>query len=150
MSDPTTADALWQGFAGAVVRLALPTGPHRLAPIAEGTRGRFPYPSPVHIITAHNPGGVEIDAAANRTPHRDLHAALAAHACIETVGSAPDGSMAEPGFGVLDMELDVAVQLGRRFGQVAIYRWTRDTLSIVGVDDPSTIDMGWTLTALGE
>jgi hypothetical protein len=58
--------------------------------------------------------------------------------------------MAEPGFGVLDMELDVAVQLGRRFGQVAIYRWTRDTLSIVGVDDPSTIDMGWTLTALGE
>ncbi len=148
VGDPPPVDALWQGFAGAVVRVALPTGPHRLAPVASGTLGRFPFSSPVHIITAHNPGGAEIDAAANAVRHRELHGALAGQTCIDTVGSAPDGSMAEPGFGVLDIELDVALDLGRRFGQVAIYRWTPETLSIVGVDDPTTVDLGWALTAL--
>lgn len=149
MSDPTPADALWQGFAGAVVHLGLPTGPHRLAPVASGTHGRFPFSSPVHIITAHNPGGVEIDAAANAARHRELHVVLEGQACIDTVGSAVDGSMAEPGFGVLDIELDVAIRLGRRFGQVAIYRWTSESLSIVGVDEQTTVDLGWALTALG-
>ena len=61
---------------------------------------------------------------------------------------APDGTMAEPGFGVLGLELDAAVELGRRFGQAAIYRWTADALAIVGVDDTRQVEMGWSVVRL--
>ena len=53
--------------------------------------------------------------------------------------------MAEPGFGVLGLELDDAVELGRRFEQAAIYRWTADALAIVGVDDGRRVEMGWSV-----
>lgn len=142
-----TAD-VWDGFAAAVVRVSLPDGDRRLEPRPSGVVGEFPLDGPVHIITAYNPAGVEADAEANEASHAALGAALRSHTTVATVGSAPDGSMAEPGFGVLGLELDDAVELGRRFGQAAIYRWTADALAIVGVDDGCRVEMGWSVVRL--
>jgi hypothetical protein len=142
------AHETWEGFAGAVVHLSLPAGDHRLEPRRSGTRGAFPFSAPVHIITAYNPAGEMVDEAANETNHTELAAALREAETLATIGSAPDGSMAEPGFAVLGLELDDAVELGRRFGQAAIYRWTEDTLAIIGVSEPRVVRMGWSLVRL--
>lgn len=139
---------LWDGFAAAVVRVSLPDGDRRLEPRPPGVVGEYPFDGPVHIITAYNPAGVETDAEANEASHAALGAALRSHTTVATIGSAPDGSMAEPGFAVLGLELDAAVELGRRFGQAAIYRWTADALAIVGVDDTRQVEMGWSVVRL--
>jgi hypothetical protein len=141
-------DALWDGFAGAVVQISLPTGRFRLEPRPSGSDSEFPFESPVHVITACNPAGVEVDAATNEERHAALADALRRHRTFATVGSAPDGSMAEPGLAVIGLEADEAIELGRRFGQAAIYRWTADALAIVGVGESRTVEMGWSLIRL--
>jgi hypothetical protein len=146
--DPMATDALWDGFAGAVVQISLPTGRFRLEPRSSGSDSEFPFDAPVHIITAHNPGGIEADAPVNEASHATLVDALRSRTTFATVGSAPDGSMAEPGLAVIGIEAEEAVELGRRFGQVAIYRWTEDALVIVGVDDSRAVEMGWSLIRL--
>ena len=66
-------NAIWDGFAHAVVRLDLPTGHVVLAPKPLGDIGLFPFGAPVHIVTAYNPAGIEID---EETSTRALHAVL--------------------------------------------------------------------------
>jgi hypothetical protein len=141
-----TEDAMWDAFAEAIVRIDLMTGPAVLAPEAFGEVGRFPFEAPVHIITAYNPAGVEIDAGSNRRFHDALCSAVGTRQAFSTVGSARDGSMAEPGYAVLGLTLAEAIELGRRFGQRAIYRWTTDALTIVGVDEDNERRLGWALS----
>jgi hypothetical protein len=142
-------DAMWDGFAGAVVRVELPDGTAAiLAPRPSGDVGRFPFESAVHIVTAYNPAGIEIDGAANADGHRRLEVETAALDTFATVGSAPDGSMPEPGVGLVSVTTEHAIALGRAFGQRAIYRWTPDALVIVGVDEPQQRALGWSLTAV--
>jgi Protein of unknown function (DUF3293) len=140
-------NVMWDGFADAVVRLDLPTGGVVLEPRPVGAVGRFPFDGPVHIITAYNPAGIEIDEETNVGRHRSLGLALHCRNLFPTVGSAPDGSMPEPGFGVLDMTLSDALELASDFGQLAIYRWTPDALSIVDVDGNERVRRGWSLSS---
>lgn len=136
---------VWRGFEAAIVRIELPEGSHRLEPRGPGDVGVFPFSAAVHVVTAFNPGGRQVDAAENDERHAQLLAATSGHVTLASVGSAPDGSMAEPGCALCDVDLTVALDLGRRFGQAAIYRWTAESLSIVGVDDARVTEMGWVL-----
>jgi hypothetical protein len=138
---------MWDGFADAVVRLDLPTGCVVLEPRPPGDLGMFPFDAPVHIITAYNPAGIEIDEETNLSRHRSLVLALNRRDVFPTVGSAPDGSMPEPGFGVLDMTLSDALELASNFRQLAIYRWTPDALSVVDVDGNHRFRVGWSLSS---
>ena len=140
---------MWDGFAAAIVEVGLASGPVVLVPALPGQVGVFPFDQPVHILTAYNPAGRAIDASENEARHEALGAALAGHTVVPTAGSAPDGTFREPGYGLLGVGLDEALDLARTFGQRAIYRWTPDVLSIVGVDEPVQIDVGWTLQELG-
>lgn len=148
MADTVDEDSMWDGFAGAVVHLTFPDGVRCLAPRPDGEVGEFPFDAPVHIVTAYNPAGIEIDEQANIDRHRRLGDAVAGVDTVTTVGSAPDGSMPEPGFALLELQLDEALDLARAFGQRAIYRWTPDELDIVGVDEPHHRRLGWSLTEL--
>ena len=136
---------MWAGFAKAIVRLDLAEGPRTLRPKDSGDIGQFPYKQPVHIITAYNPAGLETNEAENEDRHRALAAALQHQTWVPSVGSAPDGSFAEPGCAVLDLGVDDALRLGREFGQRAIYQWTPNSLQIIGVDEPVTLSLGWAL-----
>ncbi len=147
---PLSDSALGQAFAGAIVSLVGHNGERStLRPAPPGSTGVFEFAGPVHIITAYNPNANLADVGANEAAHAELTAALAGHSVVASIGSAPDGSFAEPGWAVLDIDLADAVELGRRFGQVAIYRWTADALRIVSCERTSTaaddIVMGWTL-----
>lgn len=138
---------MWDGFAEAVVRIELTTGPVLIVPGDAEAPGAdaFPFDSPVHIVTAYNPAGLEADDAVNARQHRELTRRLAAFDVVPTVGSAPDGSMPEPGYAILDVPLETAVRIGRDFGQRAIYRWTRTSLAIVGTDEAIHRHVGWSL-----
>lgn len=146
-NDPSTDAATWAGFAGAIVRITLPRGLATLRPAEPGTVGAFPFAGDIHIITAHNPAGQLVDAGANEAAHRALTAALAGRPTAPTVGSAEDGSMAEPGFALLDSDEAEALRLGARFGQAAIYRWTAEALQIIDTDGRVRNHAGWTLVA---
>ena len=56
--------------------------------------------------------------------------------------------MAEPGYAVLDVEPSFALAMGRQFGQRAIYRWTADALTILGVDEDVEVRLGWRLSEI--
>ena len=148
MVDAMDEDSMWDGFAGAVVRLAFPDGTRLLEPRSGGDVGEFPFGAPVHIVTAYNPAGIEIDEQANIDRHRRLGDAVAGFSTVATVGSAPDGSMPEPGFALQEVELSEALDLAREFGQRAIYRWTPDELAVIGVDELRHRRLGWSLTEL--
>lgn len=145
----TASDAEpWSDFARAVVRIELPTGSYRIEPRDPVELGEFPLDAPVHIVTAYNPAGLVADDADNRRRHDELRRAVSGRVTYPTVGSAPDGSLAEPGRAIAGLDLAAALELGRRFGQRAIYEWSPDGLRIVGVDEPLTRSMGWVLTRL--
>lgn len=146
MDPMTDADRTWEAFAEAIVRIAFDDFPKVLEPAAPAEVGEFPFEAPVHIITAYNPAGVRMAEDDNARRHRALGAALAGHETVPTVGSARDGSMAEPGYAVFGLTLGEAVQVGDRFGQRAIYRWTADALSVIGIDEPIETRLGWRLT----
>lgn len=141
-----SGDSMWEGFAAAVVRVELPDGGARLEPRPAGDVGVFPLAGPVFIVTASNPAGLAIDDTANEVRHRLLGEAVAGIDTFPTVGSAPDGSMAEPGFALSGVSLDHALGLAREFGQRAIYHWTAEALTIVGVDEPEQVQLGWALS----
>jgi hypothetical protein len=141
-------DEMWRGFADAVIRIELPAGPHRIEPRPAGDVGEFPLDGTVHIVTAHNPAGRAATEHDNRTRHSQLTLAIDGRTSWPTVGSAPDGSMPEPGFAISGLDPTAALELGRRFGQRAIYEWSAAALRIVGVDEPDVHTAGWRLIRL--
>lgn len=150
-----SGNEVWDAFARSVVTVELPTGSSVLRPDEAGQAGVFPFERPVHIITAYNPGGelrqgssTEVESE-NQSQHLRLAERLTRHECIASVASAIDGSFAEPGFAVLDIDLDDAVAIANDFGQRAIYRWSADQLAIVGVSEPVRIELGWALRHRG-
>ncbi len=73
-----------------------------------------------HVITAHNPGGQWLDDAANGARHAELLDALGA-AVMPSWGGSPDGRHLEEGVFVVGLDDAEALDIGRRFGQDAIY-----------------------------
>ncbi len=141
-------DDIWDGFTNAVVTIDLPSGRHRIEPRPDGATGDFPFDAAVHIVTPYNPDGVETTAEANQRSLDRFLAIVDQLTAHPTVGSAPDGSMAEPGRAIEGLALPDAIELGRRFGQRAIYRWSADALSVIGVDEDTRHDAGWRLVPL--
>ena len=113
--------------------------------------GRFPFTGAVHIVTACNPGGRPGDDAGNAARHRELvdHVTALSVETVPTVGSARDGSMAEPGLLILGIDRTTAIEIGRRFGQRAVYAWSRAALEILDVQEDGCLRLGWALTRAG-
>lgn len=137
---------MWAGFSEAVVELVLDTGRVLLEPRPAGVVAAFPLDDPVHIVTAFNPAGVAATLEQNLAAHGRLRTALGSAVRFETVGSAPDGGFAEPGFAFVAAESE-ALAIGEQFGQAAIYRWSADALTILGVDESGRRHrLGWALS----
>ncbi|MDH3730315.1 MAG: DUF3293 domain-containing protein [Acidimicrobiia bacterium] len=142
-------DELLDGFAHAVVTISFEHGTCVLHPQTIGDVGSsFPFRQAVHIVTAYNPGGEVSDAAANADRHRSLVEVARALGVetLETIGSAPDGSIPEPGLLIAGLARATAITLGHRFGQSAIYEWRHDALEILNVAAPASRVLGWRLT----
>ena len=54
--------------------------------------------------------------------------------------------MAEPGYAIEGLDRSAAIELGRRFGQRAIYEWSPAGLDVLAVDGSTTHRSGWAVT----
>ena len=86
------------------------------------------------ILTAHNPGGVVRDAAANLRADLLLQAALAGCDRLPAAGCSPDLAHREDGWAVRLESREQALELARRFGQLAWYEVRRGGLFLVDAE----------------
>ena len=84
-----------------------------------------------YILTAHNPGGVVRDAAANLRADLLLQAALSGCERRPAAGCSPDLAHREDGWAVRLPSRAQALELARRFGQLALYEVRRGGLVLV-------------------
>ncbi|MDT7744680.1 MAG: hypothetical protein QOE59_3758 [Actinomycetota bacterium] len=109
-----------------------------------------PYPlavTPVHVLTAHDPGARRPGTAENRRRQEALEAELADRGLVvsRAVASAADGSHAEESAAVVGWDDTGALALARRYGQDAIFRWTPEAWAVVPCDGGPPLTRGWTL-----
>ena len=139
---------MWASYEQAVIRLQAQGLPMLLRSAPSGiVQGAFPYEGPVHVVTAWNPAGRVLSLEANRALEQALVAdpgllGLKVHACT---GGDLSGSHQEPSLMIEDLATDSALALGRRYGQDAIFRWTRTTLDLLTCAGGACITRGWTL-----
>jgi len=91
------------------------------------------WPQNFHIITAYNPGkmvGAEINAKADEALRKELN--LAGSGCFRITGCSQDLKHREPGWGVAGLSDEEAVQIGRKYGQNAIFRIDEKSLFVIG------------------
>ena len=91
------------------------------------------WPALFHIITGYNPGkfvGDEINAKADEELRNELN--LAGSRCFRIIGCSPDLKHQEQGWGVAGLSEDKALELGRRYGQNAIFEVSGGVLSVIG------------------
>lgn len=102
----------------------------------------------LHIVTACNPRSRRLDDATNAARNRRFLAEIQAAGLpvLRADGGAPDGSWHEPGFALLDIEVEVALDLARRHDQHAIFELTPDHLTVRWTDpQQAPIVQGWHL-----
>lgn len=119
-------DHLWQVFADATLRIAV--GDTDLVVGVDP----MPWSGVAHAVTAWNPGESRSrrdNDAANDRLAAELRAAGVRH--HPAVGASPDGSWEEPGFVLVGLHRDEAVEWGRRYGQLAIYEIADGRLVVI-------------------
>lgn len=85
------------------------------------------------VITAWNPEGVVTSDSVNDAAHEALRDTLklaAVNTSVACMGCSPDMSHSEPGLAVM-VERDAAIELGRRFRQLAIFWYESEQFTIV-------------------
>ena len=90
------------------------------------------------IVTAYNPGCERPGAAENRAANERLRAEIERrgwewHAAV---GYSPERDHEEPSFAVMDIGEDAAVELGRQFGQAAVFTWDGRRGRLAWCDSP--------------
>lgn len=72
------------------------------------------------IVTAYNPSSEQLSAEENQQRHQALERDLKSFSYVAASGESPDGTWVEAGFAVLDIDLEAALPLGKKYGQNAI------------------------------
>ncbi len=131
---PAVDGRLWAVYCASHVRIDLPG---RSVVVAGGDRAPDApdEPGTLTVLTAWNPFGVVRGDAPNRVAGRHLVTAVEAAGLRwhPAAGRAPDGSWEEAGVAVTVADRGAALELGRRWEQLAVYEWSpsRALLSVV-------------------
>ena len=141
----------WASYARAVVDVTPPdAAPFRLVPDEVGATGEWPdgLDPPVVVVTAWNPDGVPVPPGDNRANHRRLVAELGRLGLTywPAVGRDLDSPHLEERVAVSGLAEADGVALGLRYGQAAVYVWTRDDWSVVSCTDQRRLSSGWRRT----
>jgi hypothetical protein len=88
----------------------------------------------VHVITAWNPGDERPAPVINESNNELLRTDIGALGVdvFEALGSDPSSSHAEKSWAVVGLSDAVAIELGKKYGQVAVFRITPATQSVLG------------------
>ena len=102
----------------------------------------------VHLITAWNPDALEQPAAANQAADDLLVEVLESMGQLrhQAVGRSRDGTWREEGWCVVGLTRDEARALGARFGQVAVYEATPETVHVVWCSEDRLVDVTATVS----
>jgi hypothetical protein len=137
----------WDDYTQAILRLELPGGEVEVVPGAFGrSTGTFPVNGrPVHLITAHNPGGHlsspdDNAVAQSRLVDRVVETALE-HYPAERGDRAWEH--VEAGLAVVGLDREQACALGREFGQDAIFEWSPGGLAVLSCTGARAHCTGW-------
>jgi hypothetical protein len=122
-------EKLWDTYADALISCEVDGRTVRLHSAAVD-----PLPAdPLFVLTAWNPGGVDRDRAANDDAERVLEHDLASAGTTfwPALGRSSDASWSEPGVAVADFDRASACALGERYGQLAVYELTDESVRVV-------------------
>lgn len=99
------------------------------------------------VITAWNPQSVQVRSSDNQRFNWQLLEEIDAAGlrCTPAQGRNDDGSWSEDSFLVHDPDSEWLVELAARYGQNAVFRWTRESWSVVGVLLDGIVTVGWSL-----
>lgn len=100
--------------------------------IATHTDALSAFGSPLFVITAHNPHGLDLDVESNAQRNRELYESLSEETTLiaHCVGRAKDGDHAEASLAVAGIGFDRAKAIGRRWGQLAIFEITTHSMRV--------------------
>ncbi len=147
--DLLSPDDPWASYARTVVVIAWP-GVSNLGVEAAppGSVGSWPWASEdaVHVLTAWDPGGARPGEMENRRRQAALEADLRPLAPSEmwtAIGTDQVSGHREEGVAVCGLDATVVRSLGDRYGQDAIFEWTRDEWAIVACRGERRAVFGW-------
>ncbi len=91
---------------------------------------------PLFVLTAHNPASEVRPDAENEQQNAALKADIEAlgFAPYDAIGKSPDGSWFEPGFALIGVDLATANELGKKYGQHAIFEIHPDRVIVQACD----------------
>jgi hypothetical protein len=110
-------------------------------PLRGPDAGALPGATPIFVLTAYNPRGRERDRARNEDDEQRLEHDLASTGTTfwPATGSSRDASWSEPGVAVVGLDRVGACELGRRYGQLAVYELTADHVHVVRCADDEIV-----------
>lgn len=96
----------------------------------------WPFPEPCHVITAWNPDSLLTSEDENTEANARLAATIIRHGgTVErVVGRSSDSTWSEDSFLVVGVSREQAVEIGRSFGQLAIFELDRHSVHVVRCD----------------
>ncbi len=147
-------DDPWAAYARTVVVIVWPGAPNLgVAAAPLGSVGSWPWATAdaVHILTAWDPGDVRPGEKENRRRQAALEADLRPLAPVElwpAIGTDPVSGHREEGVAVGGLEVGRVLALGARYGQDAIFEWTRNEWAIVACGGERRAVFGWSLRPL--
>ena len=88
----------------------------------------------IHVITGWNPVDERLGSEVNDARNEQLHADISALGfdALAALGSDPNSSHSEKSWAVVGLTDNAAVELGKKYGQVAVFRITESCLSVLG------------------
>ena len=88
----------------------------------------------IHVITGWNPGDERLGSEVNDARNEQLHADISALGfdALAALGSDPNSSHSEKSWAVAGLKDNAAVELGKKYGQVAVFRITESRQSLLG------------------
>ncbi|MGX5187524.1 DUF3293 domain-containing protein [Streptomyces avermitilis] len=152
--DDTRASATprnWAGYQQAVVDIRLADRTVRVVPGPQGAaEGHFPEPAgrTIHVITACNPYGRTASAEDNGRAQALLFEEIGRRrlAWWPAAGGTVCGAHIEESAALVGLSDVEARELGRHFGQDAVFAWTPDAWSLLSCSSDETAVSGWTMS----
>jgi hypothetical protein len=144
------SDDPWSGYARLTVAIRRPNLVDlavRAAP--RGEAGRWPWPTaePVAILTAWDPGDERPGLEVNRRRQSELedHVRALGADMWPAEGTDPVTGDRDEGVAVRGVPESVALELGARYGQDAVFVWTPAEWAIVACTGGRRVASGWRL-----
>jgi hypothetical protein len=147
-------DDPWASYARTVVEIVRPDLANVSVRAARaGFVGVWPWPfvSPVHILTAWDPGDERPAAEVNRERQAALEQDLSTlgNGLWTAVGVDSVTGHREEGVAVSGVSEADALKLGAQYDQVAIFAWTPQVWAIVACDRSRRLAFGWSVAGPG-